>query len=111
MKRFWHLSIYLSIYLSISISPSFCLTDRGKDFVEEKDSLSKNEADSLVYLCNGNFSYAYHKSKACKGLENCFTQIDSISVDSAKFIGRTPCGFCYGNENISPRRHKWRWGD
>ena len=100
MKRFWCLSIYLSIYLS---APSFYLIDRGKGFVEEEKAPVSNDADSLVYLCKGSFSYAYHKSKACKGLETCSTRIDSLSVDSAKFMGRTPCGFCYGFEKTGYR--------
>ncbi len=47
---------------------------------------------SEVYICKGPQSKKYHYKKDCRGLENCSTEIYSVSIGEAKNLGRTLCG-------------------
>ncbi|WP_394973745.1 hypothetical protein [uncultured Croceitalea sp.] len=46
-----------------------------------------------VYICNGKYSKRYHLSPYCRGLSNCKASISSVSVDKARYMGRTLCGW------------------
>lgn len=46
-----------------------------------------------VYICNGKSSKKYHLTENCRGLGNCSTKIEKVTVDQAKQKGRTLCGF------------------
>ena len=56
---------------------------------------STNHSDVKVYICQGSMSECYHKTKDCKGLERCSTDIKEITLEQAKKMGRRPCGYCY----------------
>lgn len=51
--------------------------------------------DKNVYVCTGSSSVAYHKTKTCKGLRNCGSEIKSITPKEAKEMNRRPCKICY----------------
>lgn len=53
------------------------------------------QTDTKVYICQGSMSECYHKTKDCRGLENCSTDIKEITLEQAKQLGRRPCGYCY----------------
>ena len=48
---------------------------------------------SSVYICTGNYSKKYHHNKYCRGLSNCKASIESVSLQEAKNLNRTLCGW------------------
>lgn len=58
-------------------------------------SIRCNSSQNMVYICNGKLSHAYHSIENCKGLTHCTTDIETITLDNAKVMGRTPCHFCH----------------
>jgi len=46
-----------------------------------------------VFICKGKYSKKYHYSKSCRGLSNCSTQVYSVTLQDAKKLGRTLCGW------------------
>lgn len=46
-----------------------------------------------VYICNGRYSKRYHLTPYCRGLSNCRASVSSVSVDEARNVGRTLCGW------------------
>jgi hypothetical protein len=51
-------------------------------------------ATDEVYVCNGPKSEKYHYSKTCRGLRNCSTDIEKVSLKKAtQELKRTLCGF------------------
>ena len=53
-----------------------------------------NSVDT-VYLCNGPYSKAYHRTSHCKGLKYCTTDIESTDIGTAKEKNRRACRYCY----------------
>ncbi len=51
--------------------------------------------DTNVYICTGGSSVVYHKTKTCKGLTKCSKEIQSITIEKAKELGRRECKICY----------------
>jgi hypothetical protein len=49
--------------------------------------------DTTVYLCMGKGSKKYHYRKNCRGLSNCSTKIQEVTLKKAKEMGRTLCGW------------------
>lgn len=56
-------------------------------------SASPPPVDSNVYICNGKYSKKYHLKENCRGLSNCSTKIEKVTLKSAKDKGRTLCGW------------------
>ncbi len=52
-------------------------------------------SDEIVYVCTGAYATRYHKTKDCRGLNNCRGQVRAISLTQAMKDGRTPCEICY----------------
>lgn len=46
-----------------------------------------------VYVCKGPYSKKYHLVEDCRGLNNCSTPIEKVSLQKAKDMGRTLCGW------------------
>ena len=46
-----------------------------------------------VYICNGKYSKKYHLKEDCRGLNNCSTKVEKVTLKDAKDKGRTLCGF------------------
>lgn len=53
------------------------------------------QSSSKVYICTGPQSKRYHKTANCRGLGSCSGEIKAVTVEYARKIGRTPCGWCY----------------
>ena len=50
-----------------------------------------NHIEESVFLCNGGSSKVYHKRPDCRGLSNCSTQIEKVSLSTAIGKGRRAC--------------------
>lgn len=50
-------------------------------------------SDTKVYICMGKGSKKYHYRKNCRGLSNCSTKINEVTLEKAKDMGRTLCGW------------------
>lgn len=46
-----------------------------------------------VYICKGPSSKKYHYTKKCRGLSNCSKEVSEVTLEQAKKIGRTLCGW------------------
>ena len=57
--------------------------------------VSFGSGDTYVYICTGPQSKRYHKTSTCKGLKSCSKEIKKITLEEAKKLNRTPCGYCY----------------
>jgi hypothetical protein len=52
----------------------------------------------IVYICTGNYAYAYHSRSDCPGLNNCKGQIQYTDENTAlNQYGRKPCCRCWMN--------------
>lgn len=58
-------------------------------------AFAANENNTTVYICTGPQSKRYHKTADCRGLRSCSKEIRKVTLEYAKKIGRTPCGYCY----------------
>lgn len=56
-------------------------------------SASFTNVETNVYICKGKYSKKYHYSKSCRGLSNCKSSKDKVSLSEAKKLGRTLCGW------------------
>lgn len=52
-----------------------------------------NSQSSNVYLYNGPGSEKYHFNPKCRGLNNCSTYLEKVSVSEARSRGRQLCGW------------------
>ena len=53
-----------------------------------------------VYICGGQFAYAYHSSQSCTGLNNCRADVSYLSRSRAiNEYDRRPCCICWSNTN------------
>lgn len=56
---------------------------------------STPQAGGTVYICTGPQSKRYHCDRYCRGLSSCSKEVIAVSLEKAKRMGRTPCGWCY----------------
>lgn len=52
---------------------------------------SFDSVESKVYICNGKYSKKYHYSEKCRGLSNCKSSIEKVTLKYAKNIRRILC--------------------
>lgn len=52
-----------------------------------------NSQSNAVYVCNGPGSEKYHYSPKCRGLNNCSTQLEKVSISEARSRGHQLCGW------------------
>lgn len=75
-----YLRIYLTVFLSLMAIAAYA---------------GVKAAENGYYICMTSSSYAYHKSKNCRGLNRCSSKIEAVSLDEAvKKYGRKPCKIC-----------------
>jgi hypothetical protein len=79
----------LLLILTLAILPA-SYSCNGSESVDEKTN-----AGVTVYVCNGPSSLKYHKYSRCRGLVNCSTKIETVTLEQAKAKKRTPCKICY----------------
>lgn len=60
------------------------------------DSNSDENSDNTgtVLICESEDAYAYHDHE-CRGFNECDASSSWVSIDEARNMGRTPCGYCY----------------
>jgi len=46
-----------------------------------------------VFICKGKYSKKYHYNSSCRGLSNCSTKAYKVSLEEAKNLERTLCGW------------------
>lgn len=63
----------------------FCLSLHSFD--------SSFHQETLVYICKGKGSKKYHFSSSCRGLSRCSTKIFKVTLQKARAMGRTLCGW------------------
>nr|WP_298793866.1 hypothetical protein [uncultured Allomuricauda sp.] len=56
-------------------------------------SASAGIKETKVYICMGKGSKKYHYNKNCRGFSNCSTKIHEVTLEKAKDMGRTLCGW------------------
>lgn len=56
-------------------------------------STSFLNVETNVYICKGKYSKKYHYSESCRGLSNCKSSVNKVTLIEAKKIGRTLCGW------------------
>lgn len=101
MKRFQ--SLLVLICLSVL---SFAHGDNHSCEINNDSLNFENELDSsnsslyqTVVICTGSYSYAYHSSFQCYGLNNCKGNINAVSSDYAVYsLGRLPCCICWDTQ-------------
>lgn len=55
---------------------------------------SSNEvSETYVYICKGHNSTAYHYNPHCRGLRQCSTDVEKLTVKEAVEKGRKLCGY------------------
>jgi hypothetical protein len=71
--------------------------------INEINSISKNVIfdsgiNQTVYVCSGQYAYAYHSYDKCPGLNNCGSQILTTNEDAAlRSRWNKPCCRCWSN--------------
>ncbi|MAZ29298.1 MAG: hypothetical protein CL868_19780 [Cytophagaceae bacterium] len=69
-------TLCLSTFLLVSASPSLIETMIAK-----------------VFICKGKSSKKYHYKKNCRGLSNCSTPVAEVTLEEAKRLKHTLCGW------------------
>jgi hypothetical protein len=54
---------------------------------------SSNIEQPTVYICLGPNSVRYHLTNNCRGLQNCSTELKTVTIEEARKLGRSLCGF------------------
>lgn len=61
----------------------------------------EQEAETgMVWICTGKSSHAYHSNPECYGINACGGEKKEMTLEEAQELGRTPCHFCHGEEQI-----------
>ena len=77
----------LLLIFGISIFFSFTTSDVCNTFT------TSDLSNDSVYVCKGKYSKKYHYKSNCRGLSNCKPDVVKVSLDDAKRLGRTLCGW------------------
>lgn len=54
---------------------------------------TRTESQTSVYLCDSSGGKKYHFDKGCRGLSNCQHEIKKVTLEEAKKLGKTICGW------------------
>ena len=58
-------------------------------------ALSCGSKSDSVYICTGPYAKAYHNDSECRGILACKADIETVSINKAEDMERTPCSYCY----------------
>ena len=62
------------------------------------NSIKDDNLNQTVYICTGNYAYAYHSNANCPGLGNCKGQINyTDEYNAVNNLNRKPCCRCWQN--------------
>lgn len=93
--------IFLVIFLCFSVFGHCHVCDSICCYQEDHYYFCNNGEYStarIVYICTGDYAYAYHSSPECPGLSNCKGQIIAVTeYDAVYKYGRKPCCRCWTN--------------
>lgn len=65
---------------------------------DKKENVSNKNNQRIVYICTGQYAYAYHSRPDCPGLNNCKGEIKYTNEYTAiNQLGRVPCCRCWSN--------------
>ena len=98
MKKNYFLRIfYTLIFLTtfqITNAQEFCVNSY---FIENSENSTNNEnSNQTVYICTGDYAYAYHSDAKCPGLGNCKGQINyTDEYNAINNLNRKPCCRCW----------------
>lgn len=95
MKKLIFILVVLMGVISMAPSDSKSFVNDANTCCACEDCCEDDNVESSVYICTGQYAKAYHKSRNCRGLGNCRGDIKQVSIEEAKRMGRTPCGYCY----------------
>jgi len=65
----------------------------SSDTNSEGNSGTSDDSGSVL-ICESEDAYAYHDHE-CRGFNECDASSSWVSIDEARSMGRTPCGYCY----------------
>ena len=93
------------IYLSLIIHSSLAISqNHEKEFISFNHVEKQAKDQYIVYVCTGNYAYAYHSRSNCPGLNNCQGQtISTYESNATSYYNRVPCCICWSN--VSERCH------
>ncbi len=66
-------------------------------FFSTHQDRAKSRNEPHVWICTGPQSKKYHNDPDCKGLQSCSGVVNHVLKSEAEDMGRTPCGYCYGD--------------
>ena len=95
MKKLIFILVVLMGVISMAPSDSKSFVNEVNACCDCEECCEGDNVESSVYICTGQYAKAYHKSRNCRGLGNCRGDIKQVSIEEAKRMGRTPCGYCY----------------
>ena len=82
--------LFLSIWLFNPYNKS-----KASVTTENKIQFAVAVNKTTVYVCSGKYVKKYHKTKTCRGLNNCKGSITSTTKYSAEKNNKTACLICY----------------
>lgn len=59
------------------------------------ESDSQSNSEESVYICTGSHASKYHRHSNCRGLNNCKSEIKSVTRSTAQKQGHSACKICY----------------
>lgn len=77
----------ISVFAFFILLTSFSSIDKATSF--QFDSPLEN----YVFICKGPYSKRYHYSSRCRGLSNCSTDTYKVTLNRARQMRRTLCGY------------------
>jgi len=80
MKSFLIFTCFIFLFCTDDSYPK--INDLKNEFINEN-----------VYICNSTTAKKYHYKENCRGLSSCKKEIKEISLETAKELGRTLCGW------------------
>jgi hypothetical protein len=94
-----NLFILTFILLSLNtFSQDLALVDKHEHSIFEIEHKENIKNAQTVYVCTGEYAYAYHSRNNCPGLNNCKGDIKYTDEYNAKQnLGRKPCCRCWSN--------------
>jgi hypothetical protein len=100
MKKNYFLRIFISTIFFIVLQSAKAQEYASNNSIYENNSeiSNENKINQTVYICTGNYSYAYHSVSNCPGLGNCKGEIKYTDEYSAvNSFERKPCCRCWKN--------------
>lgn len=86
------------IVLGQDIADIECQDIAGIEFEHTNHTIEKSILNQTVYVCTGNYAYAYHSDANCPGLGNCKGNISyTDEYNAVNNLNRQPCCRCWQN--------------